>query len=41
MQSNILSEPHCCDGWESLESEVNGECPECGMPTVEKSMTGK
>lgn len=29
-----LFEPGCCDGWSSLASEVNGECPECGMPTV-------
>lgn len=31
----IIREPGCCDGWESDESEVDGECPECGMKTVD------
>ena len=35
MQSNILSEPFCCDGWVSLKDSINGECPECGTPTVD------
>ena len=30
-----LEEPGCCDSWGSYESEVNGECPECGTPTVD------
>ena len=29
-----LYEPFCADGWSSDEAEVDGECPECGMPTV-------
>jgi hypothetical protein len=24
----------CADGWNYI-NEVNGECPECGMPTVD------
>jgi hypothetical protein len=24
----------CCDGWDFSE-EVNGECPDCGEPTVD------
>lgn len=31
----IIREPGCCEGWESLESDVNGECPECGSQTVD------
>ena len=31
----ILSEPTCCDGWSSDDKEVDGECPICGMPTVD------
>ena len=30
-----LEEPGCCDSWVSYESKVNGECPECGTPTVD------
>lgn len=30
-----LYERRCCDGWFSEEEEVNGECPECGMLTVD------
>ena len=30
----MISEPFCCDGWSSEESGVDGECPECGYPTV-------
>ena len=30
----ILCEPCCSDGWTSFEDEVNGECPDCGTPTV-------
>jgi hypothetical protein len=25
----------CCDGWDYNDDEVNGECPACGMPTVD------
>lgn len=25
----------CWDGWSEPESAVNGECPDCGMPTVD------
>ena len=25
----------CCDGWNYKDEDVDGECPECGMPTVE------
>ena len=25
----------CSDGWYSEESEIDGECPDCGEPTVE------
>ena len=28
-------EPGCCEGWTSLKSKVNGECPDCGKPTVD------
>jgi hypothetical protein len=31
----LLYEPHCCEGWSSYESEVNGKCPDCGMPIVD------
>lgn len=31
----MIYEPGCCDGWSSEDDEVNGECPECGMPTVD------
>ena len=24
----------CSDGWNYPESEVDGECPECGNPTI-------
>lgn len=24
----------CSDGWNYPDSEVDGECPDCGMPTV-------
>ncbi len=24
----------CSEGWYYQESEINGECPECGTPTV-------
>jgi ribosomal protein S27E len=24
----------CCDGWNDTNA-VNGECPDCGMPTVD------
>ena len=34
-KNKILSEPGCCDGWSSNSTDVNGECPECGMPTVD------
>jgi hypothetical protein len=30
-----LHEPFCADGWSSFVWEVNGECPECGMRTVD------
>ena len=30
-----ICESGCCDGWASLESEVNGTCPACDMPTVD------
>jgi hypothetical protein len=29
-----ICESGCCDGWDSDESEVDGECPDCGYPTV-------
>lgn len=35
MIDKILSESGCSDGWDSYESEIDGECPDCGMPTVE------
>lgn len=25
----------CCEGWKYPDVEVDGECPECGMPTVD------
>jgi hypothetical protein len=25
----------CCDGWSSSKEEINGECPDCGMETVD------
>ena len=25
----------CCDGWHYEDNEINGECPECGNPTVD------
>lgn len=25
----------CYDGWETPEKEINGECPDCGEPTVD------
>jgi hypothetical protein len=25
----------CSDGWHYAESEINGECPDCGTPTVD------
>ena len=31
----IRSESGCSDGWSSEESEVNGECPDCGKETVD------
>lgn len=31
----IISEAGCGDGWSSDESEVNGECEECGGKTVD------
>lgn len=34
-RGKILYEAGCADGWESYESDVNGECPDCGMPTVD------
>jgi hypothetical protein len=30
-----IKELWCCDGWSSLESEVNGVCHDCGWPTVD------
>lgn len=24
----------CSEGWYHSDSEVNGECPDCGQPTV-------
>lgn len=30
----VLHEPGCCDCWSSYESEVDGECQDCGTPTV-------
>ena len=30
-----ISEAGCSEGWSSYKSEVNGECPDCGMPTVD------
>jgi len=34
-KDKVLEEPGCADGWNSLESDVNGECPECETPTVD------
>lgn len=31
----VLSEPGCADGWSSYADTVNGECPDCGTPTVD------
>jgi hypothetical protein len=25
----------CADGWYHPDKEVNGECPDCGTPTVD------
>jgi hypothetical protein len=25
----------CCDGWYYDDEEVDGECPDCGTPTVD------
>ena len=25
----------CCEGWSYPDSAVNGECPDCGCPTVD------
>lgn len=25
----------CADGWYYSNSQVNGECPDCGIPTVD------
>lgn len=25
----------CCDGWHEPDCEVDGECPDCGEPTVD------
>ncbi len=25
----------CCDGWNYGRENINGECPECGMETVD------
>ena len=25
----------CCDGWHYDDNEVDGECPDCGCPTVD------
>ena len=33
-----ISEPGCCDGWSSYSDEVDGECPDCGTPTVVKGL---
>lgn len=30
-----LFEEQYCEGWSSYESEINGKCPDCGMPTVD------
>ena len=30
-----ISEENCRDGWDSDDIEVNGECPDCGCPTVD------
>ena len=24
----------CCDGWKYDDDQINGECPDCGIPTV-------
>ena len=34
MEDRIF-EVGCSEGWSSDKSEVNGECPDCGMPTVD------
>lgn len=25
----------CADGWEYDDDKINGECPDCGAPTVD------
>jgi hypothetical protein len=35
MKEERIREIGCCDGWSSLVSEINGECPDCGYPTVD------
>lgn len=35
MKDKELVEWGCCDGWSSKESEVNGKCKDCDMPTVD------
>ena len=36
MDKERIYEPGCCEGWTSLKSKVNGECPDCGEPTLQK-----
>lgn len=31
----ILCEAECSSGWDSNQEEVDGNCPDCGMPTVD------
>ena len=31
----VIYEAGCCEGWSSDEKDVDGECPDCGMQTVD------
>ena len=33
-KNGVIAESGCSDGWSSHKDEVNGECPDCGYPTV-------
>ena len=35
MIGDMVFEIGCSEGWSSKANEVNGECPDCGYPTVD------
>lgn len=32
---NTIHESGCSDGWSTPISDINGECPDCGHPTID------